>query len=442
MTNSNFEDTMFEKHRIRVRLSRVFVLVLATLALGLAEARDALPKVDPAEVGLSPERLERLSKAMQTYVDKEMLPGAVVTVARRGKIAYQEAFGQRDIEAELPMRTDTIFRIASQTKAIVSVGIMVLQEQGALLISDPVGKYLPEFRETTVAVANEEGGYEIAPAQRSITIHDLLTHTAGIGYGGGVAADRWENAGITGWYFSDRDEPIGATVARMAGLPFESQPGEAWVYGYSTDILGVIIEVVSDQSLDRFLQTRILSPLGMTDTHFYLPPSKRNRLAAVYSAHETDGLSRAPDPGGMVGQGAYVDGPRKSFSGGAGLLSTADDYTRFLQMLLNGGTLDGKRILGRKTVELMTVNHIGGLRPEFFNSGRGFGLGFSIILDVGKFGMPASYGEFGWSGAYHSTYWVNPEEELVVTYMSQVRPATGLDDHARLRALVYQAIVD
>jgi len=424
-----------------------FVRLLITAALAsvlfpTAQAGDPLPHTDPADVGLSAERLARLTDAMQAYVDDGRLPGAVVTVARRGRIAYQRAFGQRDIEASSSMRTDTIFRIASQTKAIVSVGVMMLQEQGALLISDPVGKYLPEFRDTTVAVENEDGGYAVVPAKRRITIRDLLTHTAGIGYGGGIAAERWEDAGITGWYFANRDEPIAETVARMAGLPFPAQPGEAWVYGYSTDILGVIIEVASGQPLDQFLQANILDPLGMTDSHFYLPPAKRDRLAAVYSLLPTGDLTRAPNPGGMVGQGAYVDGPRKSFSGGAGLLSTADDYTRFLQMLLNGGALDGNRILGRKTVELMTVNHIGEVSPQFSDSGRGFGLGFSIVLDVGKFGMPASYGEFGWGGAYHSTYWVDPEEELVVTYMSQVRPATGLDDHERLRALVYQAIVD
>ncbi len=420
------------------RAVRSSATILVLLVFSAARAGEPLPQADPAEVGMSAERLERLTESMQAYVDDGRLPGAVVTVARRGRIAYQQAFGSRDIEAVATMRTDTIFRIASQTKAVVSVGIMMLQEEGALLIGDRVSKYLPEFAATTVAVADDNGGYEVVPAKREITIRDLLTHTAGIDYGDGTAADQWEAAGITGWYFAARDEPVGATVARMARLPFHAQPGEAWVYGYSTDLLGVIIEAVSGQSLDRFLQDRIFVPLGMRDTHFYLPPSKRERLAAVYSLRRTGGLSRAPNPGGMVGQGAYVDGPRKSFSGGAGLLSTADDYTRFLQTLLNGGELDGERILSPKTVELMTVNHVG----DLFRGGSGFGLGFSIVLDVGTFGMPASYGEYGWGGAYHTTYWVDPEEDLVVTYMSQLRPAAGLDDHEKLRTLIYQAIVD
>lgn len=427
----------------RAWLTRVTLLLAAiTAAAATAWSAESLQRAAPADVGLSAERLQRLGAAIERYVDDERLPGAVVTVARRGQVAYQEAFGMRDREAGVPMTTDTIFRIASQTKALVSVGIMMLQEEGSLLIADPVGKYLPEYQETTVAVAREGGGYDIVPANRPVTIRDLLTHTAGVDYGEGIAADRWEAAAITGWYFAHRDEPVADTVARMSRLPFNAQPGEAWVYGYSTDILGVVIEAVSGEPLDEFLDKRILGPLGMNDTHFYLPRDKRERLAAVYSLRQNGVLKRAPDPGGMVGQGAYVDGPRKSFSGGAGLLSTADDYTRFLQMMLNGGELGGVRILSRKSVALMTVNHIGDLGPQFFGNGVGFGLGFYVVLDVGARGTPGSFGEYGWGGAYHSTYWVDPEEDMVVTYMSQVRPAAGLDDNGKLRALVYSAIVD
>jgi CubicO group peptidase (beta-lactamase class C family) len=321
----------------------------------------------------------------------------------------------------------------------VSAGVLLLQEEGRLLIADRVGKYLPEFLETTVAVRNEGGaGYEVVKAKRAITIRDLLTHTAGIGYGGGVAKARWEAAKITGWYFADRDEPVGATVARMGTLPFDAQPGERFVYGYNTDILGALVEKVSGQTLDEFLRSRLLAPLAMNDTHFYVPESKKDRLSVVYSA-KGSGLERAPDPGGMEGQGAYVEGPRKSYSGGAGLLSTAADYYRFLQMMLNGGALDGKRILSRKTVELMTVDH---LKDVKFEDGQGFGLGFSVVKDVGARGVPGSTGEFGWGGAYHSTYWVDPKEQIVVVYFTQLIPAGGVDDHGKLRALVYQAIVD
>jgi CubicO group peptidase (beta-lactamase class C family) len=396
-----------------------------------------LPRARPEETGVSSERLERLTGAFQRYVDENRLPGAVVLVARNGKVIYLKAFGQRDRESRSPMREDAIFRIASQSKALVSVGALLLQEEGALLIGDPVGKYLPEFQKTTVAVARSGGGYDVVEARRPITIRDLLTHTAGIGYGSGVARDRWTEAGIQGWYFADRNEPIAATVSRMPALPFDAQPGERWVYGYSTDILGALVEKVSGMPLDRFISTRITGPLGMKDTHFYLPADKRARLTTVYSVAEGR-LARAPDAGGMISQGQYADGPRKSFSGGAGLLSTASDYARFLQMLLNGGELDGVRILSPKTVELMIADHVG---DKYTVPGVGFGLGFTVLKDLGARGTPGSYGEFGWGGAYHSTYWVDPREQLIVTYFTQLIPAGNIDDHARLRALVYQAIV-
>ncbi len=423
------------------RRSRSLTAAVLFVALTLAPAAYAqtLQRARPEAVGLSSERLKRLSEALNGYVKDEKLPGGVVLVARKGKVAYVEAFGQRDRESKAPMREDSIFRIASQSKALVSVGVLMLQEEGRLLISDPVGKYLPEFRETTVAVPKQGGGYDVVKAKRPITVRDLLTHTSGVGYGGGVARDRWEAAKITGWYFADRDEPVGATVSRMAALPFDSQPGEKFVYGYSVDILGALVERVSGQTLEEFLRARIFEPLGMKDTYFYLPESKADRFAVVYSAKESGGLERAPEPGGMVGQGAYLKGPRKSFSGGAGLLSTANDYARFLSMLLNGGELDGKRLLSRKSVELMTVDHLNGVP---YQEGRGFGLGFEVVKDLGARGKPGSVGEYGWGGAYHSTYWVDPKEQLVVVYFTQLIPARGLDDHDKLRALIYQAIVD
>jgi CubicO group peptidase (beta-lactamase class C family) len=408
-----------------------------SLAAPLAQA-ETLQRAKPESVGLSSERLQRLSDALQQYVEEGKLPGGVALVARRGKVAYIEAFGQRDREAKAPMREDAIFRIASQSKAIVSVGVMILQEEGKLLLADRVSKYLPEFGQTTVAVKNSAGnGYEVVNAKRPITIRDLLTHTSGVGYGMGVAKDRWETAKITGWYFADRDEPVGATVSRMAALPFDAQPGEKFVYGYNTDILGALVEKASGQTLDEFLRSRVLGPLAMNDTHFYLPESKKDRLAVVYSA-KGSGIVRAPEAG-SDGQGAYVEGPRKSYSGGAGLLSTATDYYRFMQAMLNGGELDGKRILSRKSVELMTADQ---LRDIKYEDGVGFGLGFSVVKDVGARGTPGSVGEFGWGGAYHSTYWADPKEQLVVIYFTQLIPSGDVDDHGKLRALVYQAIVD
>ncbi|MBA4746220.1 MAG: beta-lactamase family protein [Muricauda sp.] len=414
-------------------------LLFAFLLFFTTNAQE-LTKVSPEEVGMSSERLGILSQTFQDYIDGDELSGATILVARKGKAAYFESFGKNDLENNIPMTNTSMFRIASQTKAIVSVGIMILQEQGKLLITDPVGKYIPAFMETTVAVSKDDGSYDIVKANRPITIRDLLTHTSGVSYGQGIASDLWEKAKIQGWYFADRDEPILETVTRMAELPFESQPGEKFVYGYNTDILGALIEVVSGKTLDVFLQENILGPLGMTDTHFYLPEAKKERLAVVYSPSE-NGLERAPNPGGMVGQGAYVEGPRKSFSGGAGLLSTSMDYAKFLQMMLNKGTFNGKRIISPKTVELMTVNHLG--KASFpWAGGTGFGLGFSVVEDLGDRGTPGSVGEYGWGGAYHSSYWVDPKEELVVVYFTQLIPSGDIDDHGKLRALIYQALVD
>ncbi|CAD5279143.1 MULTISPECIES: serine hydrolase [unclassified Imperialibacter] len=424
------------KNKLLLRIS----IALLVLFVGLHHLHaQTLPTAKPEEVGMSSDRLQRLSAVFRQYADDKKMSGNVILVMRKGKVVYHEAFGLRDIESKSVMPKDAIFRIASQTKALVSVSIMMLQEEGKLLITDNVSKYIPEFEETTVAVAKEDGVYEIVPAKRQITLRDLLTHTAGIGYGGGPAKDKWEEAGITGWYFAHREEPVGATIAKMASLPMDAQPGEKFVYGYNTDILGAVVEKASGMPLDQFIKTRITDPLGMNDTHFYLPKNKTGKLATVYSASQDKPIEKSPVTGTMVSQGAYVDGPRKSFSGGAGLLSTADNYARFLQMTLNGGELNGTRILSPKTIELMTVSHTGDID---FRDGQGFGLGFYVVEDLGERGIPGSVGEYGWGGAYGSTYWVDPKEELVVVYFKQLIPTAGLDDQAKLRALVYQAILE
>ncbi len=423
--------------------SRVLALTAAAVLVfpACAEAgsdggAQELPRVVPAEAGFVPGRLERVGALLDDYVADGRLPGAVVAVLRDGAVVYEHAAGFADVEARTPLAADAIFRIASQTKAIVSVAVLMLQEDGALLIGDPVGRYLPAFEETTVALPLLDGGYEVVPAERPITIRDLLTHTAGIAYGVGPGGDRWRQADITGWYFAHREEPVRATVDRMGSLPFQAQPGSQFVYGYNTDILGALVEEVSGETLDDFLRSRIFEPLRMRDTHFYLPPEKGDRLATVYNQAIPGMLERAPDGPGMATQGEYMDGPRTSFSGGAGLVSTARDYARFLQMMLDGGTLGDARILSPASVALMTTNHVG----DLFASGMGFGLGFSVRLDLGEAGEPGSLGDFGWGGAYHSTYWVDPAEGLVVVYFTQVVPAAGLDDHQKLRALVYGAL--
>ena len=418
--------------------SSVAVLSPVSLLAPEALAGQELSSVSPAEAGFLPGRLERIGALLEDYVAGGSLPGAVVAVLRDGAVVYEEAVGYADVGARKRIEVDAIFRIASQTKAIVSVAVMMLQEDGALLISDPLGRYLPAFAETTVAVRGEDGSYVVVPADRPITIRDLLTHTAGVSYGYGPGGDRWVEAGITGWYFAHRDEPVRATVDRMAALPFQAHPGARFVYGYATDILGALVEEVSGLTLDEFLSTRIFDPIDMRDTHFYLPGDKTDRLAVVYGHDGAGNLSRAPEGPGMNTQGQYVDGPRRSFSGGAGLLSTARDYARFLQMMLNGGHLGDARILSPASVALMTANHVG----DLFGNGVGFGLGFEVRLDLGAAGEPGSEGDYGWGGAYHTTYWVDPAERLVVVYFTQLRGNRPVDDHARLRALVYGALAD
>ncbi len=393
------------------------------------------------EIGFSKNRLIRIDNVFNDYVKNQKMAGSVILVARKGKVAYYKSFGYRDIESDSPMQKDAIFRIASQTKAIVSVGIMILQEEGKLLIQEPVSKYIPEFEKTTVAKPDGNGGYSITQANREINIHDLLTHTAGIGYGYGPAEAEWEQAGIQDGYFANRDEPISKTIEKIASLPMDAQPGTEWIYGYSTDILGVVIERASGMALNKFLQTRIFDPLAMKDTYFYLPGDKVDRLATVYVPEEGKPLKSASrKEQTMNGQGDYVEGPRKSFSGGAGLLSTAKDYYLFLQMLANEGELNGERILSRQSVNLMTTDHLGSKIK--FRDGEGFGLGFSVVTNKGLRGTLGSIGEYGWGGAYGSTYWIDPVEDLIVVYFTQLRPYSIVKDQLMLRTLIYQSLTD
>ncbi len=426
---------MSQTRTLRTTLFAAFLLIVF---LPASLSAQSLPTAVPEDVGMSSERLERVSEALEAYVDRGEVAGSVAIVVRHGKVAYLEAFGQQDIEAGRGMANDSIFRIASQTKAIVTTAIMMLQEEGKLMISDRLAKYIPEFAETQVAVARKDGGYDLE-AGRPITLRHLITHTSGISYGTGPASAEWDKAGFQQWYFADKNEAIGETIRRMASLPFDAQPGEQWIYGYSIDILGAVVEKASGMALDAYLQTHIFDPLSMNNTHFYLPHEKRDRFAAVYGRTREGELTRAQDSDAWNGQGAYVDGPRKSFSGGAGLLSTASDYARFLQLLLNGGELDGARLLSPTTVNLMGQNHLGDIP---FRPGQGFGLGFFVVTDLGERGVPGSVGEFGWGGAYHSTYWEDPANDLLVVYLTQLRPTGGLDDREKIRTLVYQAVIE
>ena len=393
------------------------------------------------KLGFSVERLARIDSALDRAVARGEIVGAVALVLRDGEVAYERAVGWSDREAGRRMPANAIFRIASQTKALTSVAIMMLAEEGRLALGDPVGRYIPAYQRTTVA-ARSDTGRAIVRARRAVTIRDLLTHMAGLSYGSDslvsalYSAQGLGPAAGYGWYTADKDEPVCATMERLATLPFVAQPGERWVYGYSTDVLGCVVERASGMPLDQFIRTRITQPLRMTDTHFFLPPADRARLATLYASAGDTATVRAPE--GARGQGHYVEGPRRNFSGGAGLVSTARDYGRFLQMLLNGGELDGARVLGPKTVTLMTTNQVD---AAYGVAGMGFGLGFEVIERAGAGGRIESVGTFGWAGAYGSRYSVDPAERMVLVFMIQQLPNRS-SLPGRFPMLVYQALVE
>lgn len=418
---------------------------LVTL-LGLATAVASPPASGQASAtapasrgrsGFSAERLGRIDRALQERVDSGTIAGAVGLVLRDGRVVYERAVGWADREGGRRMTTDAIFRIASQSKAITTTAVMMLIEEGRIALGDPVGRFIPAYGRTTVAITADS----IVPARRPITIFDLLTHTAGISYGTDAkVAAKYQAVGLGpaagfGWYTADKDERVCSTMERLATLPFVAQPGSAFVYGYNTDILGCVVERASGLPLDEFIRTRITGPLGMRDTHFFLPTTQRERLAAVYMTGTNGKVTRAPD--GARGQGHYVDGPRKNFAGGAGLVSTARDYARFLQMLLNGGTLDGARLLSPKSIAVMSTNQVGTL---YNTSGMGFGLGFSVAERPGADGF-ATVGTYGWGGAYATVYKIDPVERLVIVFMIQMLP-NGSDIREKFPTLVYQALVE
>jgi CubicO group peptidase (beta-lactamase class C family) len=430
------EESRMRRTFTTLRFRRVFpaAVGLWLLAAILVQAA-SLPAAKPAAVGLSAERLERLTRVMQEAVDSGKTAGLVALVSRNGQLAYLKSFGKLDLATGAAMPTNAVFRIASQTKAVTTTAVMILLEEGKILLDDPVARYIPEFAGARVAVpAPDKGatGYSTVPVKRPISIRDLLTHTAGISYGDGPAKDEYVAAGIHGWFLADKPVPIGDVIKKLATLPFDAQPGEKWVYGYNLDILGYLVERVSGMSLADFFARRITGPLGMMDTFFFLPEDRLNRFASVYGVDDKGGLKLAED----ARDNFYVKGPRKCYAGGAGLLSTAEDYASFLVMLLNGGELGGTRVLGPKSVELMTADHAGAL----YGTGA-YGLGFWVTDRLGRDGQLGSAGAFGWGGAYHTTYWVDPAEKIVGVLMTQLLPATGSDLHGKFRNLVYQSVV-
>lgn len=410
-------------------------VVLATTPLTAQRASRA---AKPLRHGFAVDRLARIDSMLYAAVAQDEIAGAVALVLRDDQVVYERAVGWSDREAQRRMTPDAVFRIASQSKALTSTAVLMLLEEGRLTLATPASRFLPSFARTTV-LTRTDTGVAIVPARRAITIRDLLTHTAGISYGMDASVrDRYEPMGLGpaagfGWYTADKTEPVCATMDKLGALPFVAQPGEAWVYGYNTDILGCIVERASGMSLDAFLRQRITQPLGMRDTHFFLPVAQRNRLVTVY-ANDSGRVRRAPD--GARGQGHYIDGPRVSFAGGAGILSTARDYARFLQMIAHGGRWSGQQYLAPHTVALMTTNQVGTLH----GTTTGFGLGFETTERYGATGS-SSVGTFGWGGAYGSNYKVDPTEGLVIVFMINQLP-TGSEVAARFQTMLYSALIE
>jgi CubicO group peptidase (beta-lactamase class C family) len=376
---------------------------------------------------------------LNAYVETNKLAGGVILVMKDGKELLHFAAGKQDIEAKREMKIDSLFRIASQTKALTSVGVMILKERGLINLSDPVSKYIPSFKSTTVLVVNEDKSVSIVPSVREITVHDLLTHSAGISYGWGINEDEWKKVGLHGWYFADKDQTIKEALAPITTLPQHAQPGSEFTYGHSTDLLGVIIEIISGSTLKDFFETEITGPLGMIDTHFYVPQNKLSRLTAVYNATDNN-IKRAKDTDKaknfMVSQGHYASGPRKAYSGGAGLVSTTSDYAKLLSMLLNQGTLNGTKILSPSSIVEMTSDQIPYIDMDWND---GFGYGFE--LEVGEEGnLQGKTLQYGWGGAYHSSYYVRPEEGVIVVYLTQLGPSNGLKDWLEIDAVINIAL--
>jgi CubicO group peptidase (beta-lactamase class C family) len=400
------------------------------------------PSAKPESVGLSSERLDHIANAVQHSIDDKRIAGAVTLVMRHGQVAFFKAQGMADREAAKPMQRDSIFRICSMTKPITSVGVMILYEEGKFLLDDPISKYLPEFKNPKVLVKPANGKPYTIPASREITIRDLLRHTSGLTYNwNGDLGQMYTDAKVTHGLLQ-YDGTIADNVKNLAAQPLLFNPGDRFEYSLGIDVLGRLIEVVSGKPLDEFFRTRIFEPLGMQDTYFFPPDSKVPRIAAAYTYYDGKGLNRFPDApiveGSMIYSADYpYRGPKKLFAGGAGLNSTAMDYARFSQMILNGGKLGNTRILSRKTVELMSHDQLGKIGPDM-----GFGIGFGISGAKGPLDELGSVGAIGWGGFFYTTFSIDPKEDLIVVFMAQLHPTGGLTLDREVEVLAEQAITD
>jgi CubicO group peptidase (beta-lactamase class C family) len=417
----------------------ISTFLAACLLAGCATVTPSVQAVAEDNDGFLEERFQRIDDVINREIENGRIPGAVALIAKGGDVAYHRAFGLADIDSGRRMQTDDIFRIASMTKAITSVGVMMLYEQGHFQLNDPISGYLPEFAFPQVVVSTGDVGLvsETRDAGREITIVDLLTHSSGIGYAfiPTPLQKTYKAMGVIDG-ITAADAELADGMSLLAEQPIAFDPGDGFLYGLNTDVLGYLIEVTSGKSLDRFFAEEIFEPLGMTDTYFYLPDSKARRLVTLYA--DTGGLKVSDgteDPLTLDNPRYPVEGAKRYFSGGGGLSSTAEDYFRFIQMLLNNGELDGKRLLGRKSVELMHA-------PRIDMDGDGdpdFGLGFQVTGDLGQAGEIGSLGAYAWGGAFGTSYWIDPEEDLVAVFMTQVRPMTS-DIRDRFRTMVYQAL--
>ena len=418
------------------------ILCAAALFGGIAPALSdgTLPSAAPEEVGLSAQRLDRMTAAMQRYVDNGELAGMVVMVARKGKLVYQHSFGMQDKAHGVPMALDSIFRLYSMTKPVVSVAAMMLVEEGRLSLDEPISKYLPEFKDMKVAIEGYDPAtgaqtYHTVPAKRQITVQDLLRHTSGFTYGVLGAPTQVKKQYIAAEIFSQK-WTLDTFTKALAQLPLVNEPGTVWEYSHSTDVLGAVVEKASGQKLNQFLSERIFKPLKMVDTDFYVPAAKHNRIAQSQVDPETGKAAELLD----------LTKPATFFAGGHGLVSTASDYLRFAQMLANGGELEGARILGPRTIAYMTTDHVLGSGiakgPTYLpGNGYGFGLGFSVRKDLGQSEWPGSVGDFHWGGYAGTFFWVDPKEQLVPIYLSQ-EPNRRAHYRVVFRDLVYQSILD
>ena len=401
----------------------------------------ALVEAKPETAGVSSERLQRIDKLIGEYVNNKWVAGAATIIVRNGKIVYYKGIGYDDIDKKIPMKRDAIFRIASQTKAITSTAVMILYEEGKFLLDDPISKYIPEFKNPKVLDKFNEAdsSYTTVPAKREITIRDLLTHTSGIDYaviGSKNMSAIYAKAGIPSG-LDAKDMTLGPEMKKLAALPLAHQPGEKWTYSLSIDVLGYFVEVISGMTLSDFFKKRIFEPLGMKDTYFYIPTEKHNRLATLYTEDSLHQLMKSPE----MQNGLRANYPNTNgtyYSGGAGLSSTVYDYAIFLQTMLNGGIYNGKRILSRNTVRMMTMNQIGDLSL----GANKFGLGFEVITEKGSARIPNNQGAFDWGGYFSTTYWADPKEKLAALIMTQIVPNSHGELSDKFKVLVYQAIND